>query len=906
MKKKLLLYAGIIVGLLVLSYAYVPQVLSGKIVNQSDISGWQGMSHEMMEWNAAHPGDQTAWTESMFGGMPTATIHAATQGDWTQKIYDFLLLGRRPATYLFISMLGAWLLMLALGIHPLLAVGGAIAVTFCSYNLQIIQVGHNTKMQALAFLPWVLAALIFTYNKALSRHSDAQSSHSGLDPESPRKTSWLSGTLLGAALFGLALSFQVKANHPQITYYLALLILIYVIVLVVSLLCGGSGAKSASADRPAPGIWPEDKYEKGFMAAGGKGDMPPHSMGAGAPAVPTARKTMWSRFFVASALLLVLGVAGIATNATKLLPTMEYTPYSMRGGSTAASEGGAGAKGLDLDYATAWSYGWEELPNLLIPNFNGGSSAGAVNPKHSETYDLLKRAGQPNLKEISKNLPLYWGPQPFTAGPMYLGAITVFLFVLGLFLYKGKEKWWLVAGTVLAVLLALGSHFMAFTKFFYDVAPLYNKFRTVSMALTVLQFTLPMLGFLVLDRLVRQPETAELFRKKGWIAAAITGGFCAICALMPGIAGSFSGSVDAGQPDVLIDALAADRRYLLVMDALRSLLLVAAAFGLLWWGTAVPKSAVQTFRTQPEMRQGRMMAMSAFIIALVLFDLGLVGKRYLSADDFVSPRAFQSQFAKRPVDEIILSDTDPSYRVLDLTVNVFNDSHPSYWHKNIGGYSPAKLQRYQEFIESTLTGEINQVYKSLGDATTLEEAEAALPDLPGLAALNCRYIIIDGDTPPLRYRYAKGNAWFEETGTGSAAAEPQSSDPGSQGSHSGLDPEPPSISLTSYAPNKLRYHYTSPEPARVVFSEVYYPVGWKLLVEETGQELPIELEGTLLRAATVPAGEHTLVMRFDPPSYRTGRNISLVSSLFLILSALGAILLAFFRRRCEVEKTGNQ
>jgi hypothetical protein len=785
MKKKLLLYAGIIVGLLVLSYAYVPQVLSGKIVNQSDISGWQGMSHEMMEWNAAHPDDPTAWTESMFGGMPTATIHASTRGDWTQQIYDFLLTGRRPATYLFISLLGAWLLMLALGIHPLLAVGGAIAVTFCSYNLQIIQVGHNTKMQALAFLPWVLAALVYTYNQI-------------------KKDRWLPGAVLGAALFGLALSFQVKANHPQITYYLALLILIYVIVLVVS-------------------IW---------------------------------RKGLWGRFFAASALLLVLGVAGIATNATKLLPTMEYTPYSMRGGSTAASESGEGAKGLDLDYATAWSYGWEELPNLLIPNFNGGSSAGAVNPKHSETYDLLKRAGQPNLRETAKNLPLYWGPQPFTAGPMYLGAITVFLFVLGLFLYKGKEKWWLVAGTILAVLLALGSHFLAFTKFFYNVAPLYNKFRTVSMALTVLQFTLPMLGFLVLDRLVKDPETAALFRQKGWIAAAITGGFCALCVLFPGIAGSFSGAVDAGQPDVLVDALASDRRYLLVMDALRSLLLIAAAFGVLWWAFGQPSQKAS----------GRMVGACAVISVLVLFDLGVVGKRYLNDDDFVSPRAFQSQFDKRPVDELILSDTDPSFRVLDLTVNVFNDSHPSYWHKNIGGYSPAKLQRYQEFIESTLTGEINQIYKALGDVQTLAEAEAALPDLPGLAALNCRYIILDGELAPLRYPYAKGNAWF--------AGESGASD----------------IEQTSYSPNELRYRYNSPEAARMVFSEVYYPVGWKLTVEDTGEELPIELEGTLLRAADVPAGEHTLVMRFDPPSYRIGEGVSRATSILLILAALGAIL----------------
>ena len=821
MKKKLLLYAGIVVGLLVLSYAYVPQVLSGKIVNQSDISGWQGMSHEMMAWNAAHPDDQTAWTESMFGGMPTATIHASTKGDWTQQIYDFLLTGRRPATYLFISLLGAWLLMLALGIHPLLAVGGAIAVTFCSYNLQIIQVGHNTKMQALAFLPWVLAALVYTYNQI-------------------KKDRWLPGAVLGAALFGLALSFQVKANHPQITYYLALLILIYVIVLVVS-------------------IW---------------------------------RKGLWGRFFAASALLLVLGVAGIATNATKLLPTMEYTPYSMRGGSTAASEGGEGAKGLDLDYATAWSYGWEELPNLLIPNFNGGSSAGAVNPKHSETYDLLKRAGQPNLRETAKNLPLYWGPQPFTAGPMYLGAITVFLFVLGLFLYKGKEKWWLVAGTILAVLLALGSHFLAFTKFFYNVAPLYNKFRTVSMALTVLQFTLPMLGFLVLDRLVKDPETAALFRRKGWIAAAITGGFCALCVLFPGIAGTFSGASDAGQPDVLIDALAADRRYLLIMDALRSLLFIAAAFGVLWWAFSKPA----------EKASGRMLGACALVSVLVLFDLGVVGKRYLNADDFVSPRAFQSQFDKRPVDELILSDTDPSFRVLDLTVNVFNDSHPSYWHKNIGGYSPAKLQRYQEFIESTLTGEINQIYKALGDVKTLAEAEAALPYMPGLASLNCRYIILDGEMAPLRYPYAKGNAWFATEAaaalaplSGSASLTP---DPVREnGSARAL---PSSVELISYAPNELRYRYSSPEAARLIFSEVYYPVGWTLKVEDTGEELPIELEGTLLRAANVPAGTHTLEMRFDPPSYRTGEAVSRATSILLILAVLGSLALQFARKRDEV------
>ena len=804
MKKKILYCLCIILGMLVLSYAYVPQVLDGKIVNQSDISGWQGMSKEMMDWNAAHPDDPTAWTESMFGGMPTATIHAATDGDWTQKIYDFLLTGRRPATYLFISLVGAWLLMLAFGVHPLIAVGGAVAVTFCSYNLQIIQVGHNTKMQAIAFLPWVLAALVYTYNAAL------------------KKKKWLPLCAFGAAMFALFVSFQVKANHPQITYYLALMILLYALMLLAWLL------------------WRKE------------------------------RRGLLGRFFAASGLLLVLGCTGIATNAIKLLPTFEYTPYSMRGGSTAEADGSKETKGLDLDYATAWSYGWEELPNLLIPNFNGGSSAGSVDPDKSETIALLESAGQPGARSMADSLPMYWGPQPFTAGPMYMGAVTIFLFVLALFMYKGKEKWWIIVCTVLAVFLALGSHFMWFTRLFYDCVPLYNKFRTVSMALVVLQFTLPLLGFLALDRILKDGDFAAGFRKKGFWALAVSGGFCLLFLLVPSLAGSFTGSVDSGQPDILVEALQADRKRLLVSDALRSLLLVLAAYLVLLWGVSAFSK-----KGMPDGRSGfvRRRTAALLVCILVLGDLGLAGKRYLNAGDFVTPRNFQSQFDKRPVDEAILSDPDLSYRVLDLTVNVFNDSHPSYWHKNIGGYSPAKLQRYQEFIESTLTSEINELYSSISSAGTVHEAEENMPYLEGLAKMNCRYIIIADDLA-LRYKYAAGNAWFAQACFETGAAEEEAA------------AEPDRIELVSYAPNELRYEYSSAEGGKVVFSEVYYPVGWTLTVEDTGELLPIELEGDILRSAFVPAGEHTLVMRFDPPSYRTGETVSRASSIAIVLVVL--------------------
>ena len=801
MKKKLIIYIGIILGFLVLAYGFVPQVLGGKIINQSDISGYRGMAEEMTQWNKAHPDDKTAWTESMFGGMPTASINPSTEGDWTWPLYKGLMAGKRPANWLFVSLLGGFLLMLAFGVNPLIAAGGAIAITFCSFNFQIIQVGHNTKMQAIALMPWVLAALVFAYKSAVA----------GKLPQA----------LLGSALFGFAVSFQVKANHPQISYYLALIIAFYVITVFVWLVA--------------------DKERRGAVG----------------------------RFFAVSALLLALGLAGIGTNASKLLPTFEYTPYSMRGGSTSGE-----TKGLDLDYATAWSYGWEELPNLMIPNFNGGASAGALGPK-SETYQLLKRAGQPGLKQISKQLPLYWGPQPFTAGPMFIGGISIFLFLLGLFCLKGKERWWLLAASLFAVFLALGHHFIWFTKLCYNYLPLYNKFRTVSMALCVLQVTVPLLGFIFLDSVVRGEISAGEVKRKGLVAFALTGGVCLLLWLFPGLAGNFSGASDAGMQDVLVDALVADRISLMRHDAFMSFVLILATAALLWWacqpGSKAAADSAEEHRNAFA-TSGRRVISALAICALVLVNMFAVGKRYLNADDFVTPKNFMAQFNQRPADKAILADTDPSYRVLDLTVNVFNDSHPSFWHKNIGGYSPAKLQIYQEYIESHLQGEISQLGKALQGVRSVQEAEAALPELEGLSKLNCRYIIVDGQAAPLKYPYARGNAWFEPL-------------PDTAEAECNTD----FVQMTSYAPNCLRYEYSTSCERKLVFSEVWYPAGWKLQLED-GSELEMSLSDEVLRSAVVPAGEHKLEMRFEPASYARGAAMSRVCSIVLILLALGAIV----------------
>ena len=912
--KKIGIYAGIVLLFLVLAYGFVPEVLTGKVVNQSDITGYRSMSQEAVAWNKAHPDDPTHWTDSMFGGMPTTSFMPSSDGDWTQSLYNLLLKGKRPANWLFISLLGAFLLMLSLGVDKVLAIGGAVAVTYCSYNFQIIQVGHNTKMQAIAFLPWVLAAVIFTYRSALrpwlcsalrqAQEPDKTVARQGSIVNStvtavaePVETtaakgwkSWLPRTLLGAVLFGFALSFQIKANHQQITYYLAIMIVIYALYLFLRICLEKTGHFGERSDR----------------------------------------RGAFGRFFAASALLLVIGLVGIGTNTIKLAPLYEYTQHTMRGGSELSHpEGGEiNNSGLQLDYATAWSYGWEELPNMMIPNFNGGSSAGSVNPDKSEVVKLFRQAGQGNANEIAKSLPLYWGPQPFTAGPMYMGAITIFLFVLGLFLYKGKEKWWLLAATLVAVFLALGSHMMWFTKLFFDYASMYSKFRTVSMALIVLQFTLPMLGFITLDRILRQEYSRKEFLNAGWIALALTAGFCLLCALIPSIAGSFSGRADAQMQDIIVDALKADRKHILSTDALWSMVLIIVTFGLILWAYSVPKNAPKSYESDPYIGTARRMQAMVGICLLVFVNMFAVGKRYLNSDSFTTPRQFNNQFSARQVDKLILEDKTPSYRVVDLSADIFNDSFNPYWHKCVGGYSPAKLQRYQDLIDRHIVKELQSVAANTHNAKTIQEFQSGIKDIQVLSALNTKYFILGADMPPVENLEAFGPAWFVDSfvpaGTpdeeialidsvdlrhtavigadfadaragfvknpaGNATdgiSEISADDPAertAEGTAVGLVNSQATdfIQMTSYAPNELRYHYSAASARTAIFSEVYYPDGWTATVD--GAPLDLFRANWIFRAANLPAGDHDIVMRYEPKIYTVSEKASRASSLALFV-----------------------
>ena len=877
--KNIGIYAGILLLFVVLAYSFTPQVLDGKIVNQSDIASWKGMANEAVTHNAAHPDDPTAWTNSMFGGMPTTATIDNFEGDWTDTIYKFLLTGRRPASYLLIALIGGFLLMLSLGTSKLVAVAGAIAMAFCSYNMQIIQVGHNTKMQAIAYFPWVLAGVIFTYRMAL--RSFASLRITGGVQDDINWKNWLPKTVLGATLFAFALSFQIKANHPQITYYLAIVIFAYAIGQFVYL------------------------------------------------CVNKDKRHLLKNFFIASALLLVIGSIGIATNANKLLPTYKYTPYTMRGGSELKGNSDShNNKGLDLDYATAWSYGIGEMPNLLIPNFNGGASAGEL-PLDSETGKLLKRAGQPNLKQTMKHLPLYWGPQPFTAGPMYMGAITIFLFVLGLILCKGREKWWLVAASIIAIFLAWGNHFMWFTRLWFDYAPMYNKFRTVSMALIVLQTTMPLLGFYVLDKILKEKYDNQDLKKAGFIAYGITAGFCLLCTLMPGIAGSFVGSSDAGMSEVIVDALAADRATLLKKDAIRSMVLISCVFALILW--AFRKAKVNAAGKNGSFSlKDRTVIVAIAVVLLVWIDLFSVGKRYLNKSHFITPKDFTAHYEPRIVDQIIHQDEDPDYRVLDLSVNTFNDAIQSYHHKCIGGYSPVKLQRYQDLIERYISKEIRGFYKMAEGAVTISEIEDTLSELKIVSLLNGKYIIVDPETSPVYNKYAYGNCWFVNNFVPAATPDEEiallaSTDLRTTAvigddfswAQKSLDNHPEqsegsssSIVLTHYAPNELRYDFRTDNERAAIFSEIYYPDGWKVWVEPAGKygtvrgghyiptenakQIDLFRADWMLRGAIIPQGEGTLIMRFEPESYQIGENISRASSIILILlllaSAAGVIV----------------
>ncbi len=796
-----------IVLFIIVSYSYFPEVLQGKIVNQSDVSSWRGAANEILE-HKEKTGEQTLWTNSMFGGMPSYMISTQYKGNLIKYIDHYLQLGKRPASYIFLAMFSFYLLMTVFGVNPWLGIIGSIAFAFSSYNFIIIQVGHNSKMLAIAYMPMVLAAVTYAFRKS---------------------------RILGSIFLGIALALEIVAKHPQITYYLGLIVMIY-------------GA-----------------YELYHAIK---------------------NKTLGEYIKTLSLLIVAAGLA-VATNADYLLTTTEYAEYTMRGPSELTHNKNNKTSGLDKDYATKWSYGIDETFNLLIPNYKGGASGGKLTEK-SETYKLFSKQDPSYAKKIIQQMPTYWGPQPFTAGPVYMGAIIIFLFALGLCLIKGKTKWWILTATLLSIALAWGHHFKGLTYFFLDYFPLYNKFRTVSMILVMAQLTIPLLAMLGLKRVFQSDIDKKYFMKSMKIAVGSTAGFCLLAYLIPSISGSFTAATDEQMHQMVANAIRLDRIALLKADAIRSFIFILLAAATVW--AAYNKKLKTKY--------------SYIILAvLVLADMWTVNKRYLNSDHFIKQRQFTNQFELRPVDKIILQDKDPDYKVLDFTVNTFNDSHISYHHKTIGGYSAGKLRRYQDMIDFHISKEMQKFASAVNKAESLQQIDSIMEGMKVINMLNTKYLITNPGSGPIVNRSALGHAWFVNDykivpNADAEIAALYSFNPKEEAiidkqfedqlNDRAFNPDANAIiKLETYEANRLVYKTQAASEQLAVFSEIYYPEGWKVTID--GKEAQHFRANYILRAMIVPAGNHTIEFTFNPDSFRTGTNISLISSILLLLLLVGAV-----------------
>ena len=616
--------------------------------------------------------------------------------------------------------------------------------------------------------------------------------------------------LLGAGLTSLFTALMVNANHFQITYYL--IILLFVIGTV--------------------------KLVEAFK-----------------------EKTM-SVFIKQVAFLLLAGGVGALTSSSKLMTTMEYGAESIRGKSELTANQNNKTSGLDKDYATAWSYGKAESFTLLIPNFHGGASGGELGTD-SETYKLFKNsAGSSQAKNIIKQLPLYWGTQPFTSGPVYAGAIICFLFVLGLFLFNGYLRWWIVISFLLMLTLSWGKNFMPLTDFFLENIPAYNKFRAVSTTLVIVEFLMPFLGILALNKILEEGKTKKVLKGLKY-SLGITGGLCLLFALVPTMFFDFTSPNDQQYGDALSNALQLDRASIFQSDAYRSLILILLA------GTSIWLYLSNTLKKLPTI---------LIIGFLILGDMWVVNKRYLNNDNFKAKRKVVQPYTPTTADNQILRDTDPNFRVYNTTVSPFNDASTSYFHKSIGGYHGAKLRRYQELIDNHISKGNMQV----------------------LNMLNTKYFIVKGQNGPVAQLNsgALGNAWFvndiikvenadkeiETLGQINTANQAVVDDRFDTPQSISID-STASINLTSYKANHLSYEFSSTKEQFAVFSEIFYNKGWNAYID--GELVPHVRANYVLRAMTIPAGKHTIDFKFEPKTHYLGENISLASSVILLLFLIG-------------------
>ena len=618
------------------------------------------------------------------------------------------------------------------------------------------------------------------------------------------------------------------------------------------------------------------------------------------------------QFLRATAVLVVAGLVGVAINLSNLYHTYTYSKETMRGKSELVQTGDAAKQtsgGLDRDYITQWSYGIDETWTLLVPNYKGGAS---VPLSMSET--AMEKAN-PRYAGLYNSLTQYFGTQPMTAGPVYVGAFVLFLFLMGCFVVKGPLKWALLGGTVFSILLSWGKNMMWLTDLFIDYVPMYDKFRAVSSILVIAEFTIPLLAMLALVKILKEPE---LLRKqwKGLVVCLVLTAGVALWMAVPGTpspahyvpaqemqmlqSAADQGYLPAQELPGILANLSEMRAALVQSDALRSFVIVMVGVLLLWLYAAG--------------KLRRAFAVGG-IALLCLVDMWSVNKRYLNDEQFVSASTQQTTFAQTAADKFILQDKDPDYRVLNLASNTFNENNTSYWHKSIGGYHAAKLRRYQELIDHHIAPEMQALYSEIVNKNgQMDSVDAA--KYPVLNMLNMRYVILpgaeQGQIIPLRNPYALGNGWFVDrvqyvTNANEEINALQGMDPATtaavdqrfRDALQGLEqPHKDSLSvvrLTAYEPNRVVYETENTGDGVAVFSEIYYPDGWQVTVD--GEPAPLARANYVLRALYLPAGKHTVEMHFDPQSLHVTEGIAYAGLSLLAVGALVAVGLGWRRSR---------
>ena len=593
------------------------------------------------------------------------------------------------------------------------------------------------------------------------------------------------------------------------------------------------------------------------------------------------KEKRYKDLIIATALFAGSALIGMGTGTSNVFANREYVKETMRGGhSDLASDDSDAPKGLSLEYATAWSYGIDESLTFMIPGYMGNATGYDVGTD-SELYRQLTAKGvsKNDARQFCQSAPTYWGEQPFTSGPVYAGAAVCFLFLLGLLLVKGPYKWAILVATFFSFALSWGKNWMWLTELFYNWFPMYSKFRSVSSILIVAEITVPLLGFMAIKQIMDGKVERKEINRSIYISAGITGGICLLLALFGGSMFSFVSSNDASMqaqlPDWVFSAIIDERASILCSDSFRSFLFIAVAAGVVW-----------LFANDKIKKQWMVAALGVIIVA----DMWPVDKRFFNDSNFIYTKQLRNQFTPLPYEKAIMADTDPHFRVMNLAANTFNDSRTSYYFKSLGGYSAAKLRRYQDIIDVYLSS----------------------VNLEVVSMLNAKYIITQGDDgreTPMRNPGALGNAWYASSLSLASTPNDECSALGKVDLSStivvgddfkqyvsGFKPaaEGSSINLTSYAPDVLTYQSQSTADGTVVFSEIYYPYGWKAYID--GKPAEIFRANYLLRAMNIPAGQHEIRMEFRPDSVRKGNTIASIFIVMMYAIVLGLIAGTLIKR----------